>query len=137
MLIPLFGCVEQDEDKPTTDDLAVAKQNVLQTAPAPRYPVNADLDGKAVYLGLDVEPVPVEPGKDVKLTHYWKLVSPPGDGWKTFTHVEGPGKQSYINADHPPVQGKYPVSAWKAGDIVRDVHTVRIPGNWPHPVMEV
>jgi hypothetical protein len=137
MLIPLFACVEQDEDKPTTDDLTVAKQNILTTAPTPRYPVNADLDGKAVYLGLDVEPLPIEPGKDVKLTHYWKLVSPPGEGWKTFTHLEGPGKQSYINADHPPVQGKYPVGAWKAGDIIRDVHSVRIPGNWSYPVLEV
>lgn len=137
MLIPLFGCVEQDEDKPTTDDLAVAKQNILTTAPTPRYPVNADLDGKVVYLGLDVDPLPAEPGKDVKLTHYWKVVSPPGEGWKTFTHVEGPGKQNYINADHTPVQGKYPIGAWKAGEIIRDVHTVRLPGNWTNPVVEV
>src|SRR5450432_2484481 len=121
MLLPLLACVEQEEEKPTTDDLAVAKQNILPTAPTPRYPVNADLDGKAVYLGLDVEPLPIEPGKDVKLTHYWKLVASPGDGWKTFTHIEGPSKQSYINADHAPVQGKYPVSAWKPGDIIRDV----------------
>ncbi len=138
MLLPLFACVEQDEDKPTTDDLAAAKQNILTIAPTPRYPVNADLDGKVVYLGLDVEPLPVEPGKDVKLTHYWKVVAPPpGEGWKTFTHVEGPNKQSYINADHAPVQGKYPVGAWKAGDIVRDVHTIRIPAVWSSPVVEV
>jgi hypothetical protein len=139
MLIPLFACVEQDEDKPTTDDLTAAKQNILTTAPTPRYPVNADLDGKVVYLGLDVDPLPVEPGKDVKLTHYWKVVAPPpaSEGWKIFTHVEGPGKQSYLNADHAPVQGKYPVASWKAGDIIRDIHTVRMPGNWSSPVVEV
>ena len=126
----LAACVEQDDDKPSVDDMEAAKQNVLTTAPTPRYPVNADLDGKVVYLGLDVDPVPVEPGKDVTLTHYWKLVASPGDGWRTFTHVEGPGKQSFINADHTPVRGKYPVGAWKAGDIVRDAHTIRLPPNW-------
>ena len=86
--------------------------------------MNADLDGKVVYLGLDVDPLPAEAGKDFKLTQYWKVVTAPGDGWKTFTHVEGPSKQNYINADHTPIQGKYPVSAWKAGDIIRDIHTV-------------
>ena len=97
------------QDKPTADDLTVAKQNLLTTAPVPRYPVNADFDGKVVFLGMDVDPLPAEPGKDLKLTQYWKVVTPPGDGWKTFTHVEGPSKQGYINADHVPIQGKYPV----------------------------
>jgi hypothetical protein len=137
LLLSLAACVEQDEDKPTADDLTVAKQNLLSTAPVPRYPVNADLDGKVVFLGMDVEPLPAEPGKELKLTQYWKVVTPPGDGWKTFTHVEGPGKQNYINADHVPIQGKYPVASWKAGDIIRDAHTVRMPDAWTYPVVEV
>jgi hypothetical protein len=135
--VPLVGCVEQDENKPTADDLATAKQNILSVAPTPRYPVNADLDGKLVFLGLDVDPLPAEAAKDLKLTQYWKVIAPPGEGWKTFTHVEGPGKQSYINADHVPVQGKYPVAAWKAGDIVRDIYTVKLPDAWSYPVVEV
>jgi hypothetical protein len=135
--LSLVGCVEQDENKPTADDLATAKQNVLSVAPTPRYVVNADLDGKLVFLGLDVDPLPAEAAKDLKLTQYWKVIAPPGEGWKTFTHVEGPGKQSYINADHIPVQGKYPVAAWKAGDIVRDVHTIKLPDAWSYPVVEV
>ena len=95
--------------------------------------MNADLDGKVVFLGLDVDPLPAEAGKDLKLTQYWKVVTAPGDGWKTFTHVEGPGKQNYVNADHTPIQGKYPVSAWKAGDIIRDIHTVKLPDAWSYP----
>ncbi len=131
------ACVQQDDEKPTADDMAVAKQNILQTAPTPRFPVNADLDGKVVYLGLDVDPLPVDPARDITLTHYWKLVAPPGDGWKTFTHVEGPNHQGYINVDHAPVKGKYPVSAWKPGDIVRDVHTIHLPAGWNKPTLEV
>ena len=130
----LFGaaCVEQDDDKPNDEDMKVAKQNILATAPTPKYAVNADLDGKLIYLGLDVDPALPEPGKDIKLTHYWKMVAAPGDGWKPFTHLEGPNHQSYINADHAVVRGKYPVSAWKAGEIIRDEHTIRLPANWTH-----
>jgi hypothetical protein len=127
----LLACVEQEDDKPSDEDLAVAKQNILTTAPTPRYPVNADLDGKVVYLGLDANPAPVEPGKDLTLTHYWKVVAQPGEGWRIFTHVEAPNKQNYMNADHPPVQGKYPLTAWKAGQIIRDTHTVKVPEGWP------
>src|SRR5215468_1396322 len=116
----LVSCVAQDDEKPTAEDLAVAKQNILTTAPTPKYPVNADLDGKVVYLGLDVDHVPIEPGKDATLTHYWKVVSPTGAEWKTFTHLNtGAGSKHFINADHAPVKGKYPVSAWKTGEIIR------------------
>ncbi|MDB4981060.1 MAG: hypothetical protein JWM82_1812, partial [Myxococcales bacterium] len=131
------ACVEQDDEKPNDEDMKVAKQNILAAAPTPKYAVNADLDGKVVYLGLDVDPAVVEPGKDIKLTHYWKFVATPGDGWKTFTHLEGPNHQSYINADHAPVKGKYPVSAWKPGDIVRDEHVVRLPANWSSDTVNV
>jgi hypothetical protein len=134
----LFGaCVEQDDEKPNEEDLKVAKQNILATAPSPKYAVNADLDGKVVYLGLDVDPATPEPGRDIKLTHYWKVVASPGDGWKPFTHLEGPNKQGYINADHAAVKGKYPPSAWKAGEIIRDEHTVRLPANWSWDTLNV
>ncbi len=132
-----LACVEQDQDKPNAKDLAAAKVNLLSAPPSPRYPVNADLDGKVTFLGLDADPLPAEAGKDLRLTQYFKVKASLGDGWKTFTHVEGPGKQNYVNADHVPVDGKYPVSAWKPGDIIRDIHTVRIPDGWSFPVLEV
>ena len=135
LCVLMIACVEQDEDKPTAEDMAAAKQNILTTAPTPKYAVNADLDGKIVYLGLDVDHAPIEPGKDVTLTHYWKVVSPVSE-WKTFTHLNGAGTK-FINADHAPVKGKYPVSAWKAGEIIRDQHTVRLPPTWAQPSVEV
>ncbi|HET6279933.1 MAG TPA: carbohydrate-binding family 9-like protein [Polyangia bacterium] len=128
----VLACVEQEQDKPTEEDMKFAKQNILTTAPTPKYAVNADLDGKVTYLGLDVDPPEIEPGKDAKLTHYWKMVASPGDGWKTFTHLEGPNRQNYINADHTPVKGKYPVGQWKAGEIIKDEHTIRLPATWTH-----
>jgi hypothetical protein len=126
------ACVEQDNEKPTAEDMKAVKSNLLAAAPTPKYPVNADLEGKVVYLGMDVEPAPAVPGKELKLIHYWKLVTSPGEGWKVFTHIEGPNHQGFINADHGPVGGKYPVGQWKAGEIIRDEHTITLPASWTH-----
>jgi hypothetical protein len=126
------SCVEQDEETPSADDMKVVRANLLSAPPSPRFPVNADLEGKVVYLGVDADPLVAEPGKEVKLTHYWKSVAPTGDGWKLFTHLNGPGKASYTNADHGAVGGKYPVGRWKAGEIIRDEAAIRVPAGWSH-----
>ena len=125
-----FGCVEQADEKPTKEDEDFVKRNLLASDPSPQYATHADLDGKVEYLGLDVTPNPAEPGKDVHLTHYWKVKASLGDGWRLFTHVGGPNKQGFINVDHGPVSGKYPVSRWKKGDIIRDQHSFRLPPGW-------
>jgi Carbohydrate family 9 binding domain-like len=126
------SCVEQDEDKPTEEDMKAVKTNILTTAPSPQFAVNADLEGKVVYLGMDADPATAVPGKELKLTHYWKMVASPGDGWRVFTHIEGPNHQNFINADHGPVGGKYAVNQWKPGEIIRDQHTITLPATWNH-----
>ena len=125
-----FGCVEQADEKPTKEDEEFVKKQLLASDPTPQFATHADLDGKVEYLGIDVAPNPAEPGKDVHLTHYWKVKSAPSEGWRLFTHIGGPNKQGFINVDHGPVSGKYPVSRWKAGDIIRDQHSFRLPPNW-------
>lgn len=126
------ACVEREDEKPSEEDMKFVQANILTTAPTPKFPVNADLEGKVVYLGVDVEPATVTPGKELKLTHYWKAVAPTGEGWRVFTHLEGPNHQGFVNADHGPVGGKYAVSQWKAGEIIKDEHTVTVPANWSH-----
>jgi hypothetical protein len=99
--------------------------------------VNANLDDKIVYLGMDVSADEIKPGQTVTLTHYWKVNAHPGEGWKVFTHVNGPNQQGFLNFDHRPVRGKYPAAEWKAGEIIRDEHPVRLPESWPHDKMTV
>jgi hypothetical protein len=132
-----LACVEQADDPPTPEDLEVIKQNLLGAVPTPRFKVNANLGDKLVYLGLDSSLVAIEPGRPVALTHYWQVKEPPGKDWRIFTHVQGPGGAGFTNADHIPVRGKFPVSQWKAGDIVRDVHTVNVPSSWTSGSLEV
>jgi hypothetical protein len=136
----LFGavaCVEQTEEKPTEQDMEVIKKNLLTEAPKPQFVVNGDLDGKVTYLGVDVTMNPIEAGKEFKLTHYWKVNAAPGPGWRLFTHLNGPTGAPFLNVDHGPMGGKYPVSQWKQGDIIRDEHAMRLPVTWPHDKLVV
>ena len=133
------GCIEQSPDIPSEEDVKVAKENLLSEPPkSMRFPVNADLDGKVTYLGLDVDTATVSPGKPFTLTHYWKVNQPIGEDWRMFVHLEAPGtKARHLNADHVPIGGKYPVPAWKKGEIIRDIHRVSVAGDWKFPAVEV
>ena len=80
----------------------------------------------------------ISPGKPFTLTHYWKVNEPLGEEWKMFVHLEAPGtKANHLNADHVPIGGKYPVPAWKKGEIVRDIHRVSVPAGWKALSVEV
>lgn len=124
LLVP--GCVEQEPDRPTAEDKRLIKESILSTAPEMKFKVNADLEGKVTYLGLDVDRDLIKPGEQFKLTHYWK-VNKKVEGWRLFVHLNADDKKGFINADHRPVGGRYPVTRWKPGEIIRDEHTVTLP----------
>lgn len=123
------GCVEQEPDRPTEDDKRIIRQNILSKVPEMKFKVNADLEGKVTYLGLDVDKDVINPGEQFTLTHYWQ-VHKKVDGWRTFTHLNGPNKSGFINADHTPIQGRYPATKWNPGEIIRDEHKVTLPGDY-------
>jgi hypothetical protein len=126
----VWACVEQEPSRPTEEDIRIIKQNILAKAPEKiKFKVNADLEGKVIYLGLDVDKDIIVPGEQFTLAHYWKVLQPV-EGWEIFVHLNGEGKKGYINADHKAIGNRYPASQWKAGDIVRDEHKVSLPANW-------
>jgi hypothetical protein len=129
----IAGCVEQQNDMPSEEDVKAAHEHVLTAPPATiQHPNDAILEDKLQYLGVDVDTDVVTPGKAFTLTHYWKVLSPVGDDWKVFVHLETPdSKKNHLNADHVPIGGKYPLSLWKKGEIIRDIHRVSVPATWP------
>jgi hypothetical protein len=133
------GCVEQSPDVPSEEDVKAARENILTAPPATiQHPVNADLEDKLTYLGIDVDTETVTPGKAFTLTHYWRVNNPVTDDWKIFIHLEAPDtKKNHLNADHIPINGKYPVHVWKKGEIIRDIHRVSVPANWPGNAVEI
>jgi hypothetical protein len=140
----VVGCVEKDPDIPargrrplTRAEKTRVKRNILTAPPAKlRYRVNADLEGKLVYLGLDAPAGPVVPGKPFIVVHYWQ-VKQAVPGWKLFVHTNGPKRSDFRNFDHTPVHGLYPVSQWKPGEIVKDRHAIVLPKNTRYPTVDI
>jgi hypothetical protein len=131
--VGFVGCVEQQNDMPSEEDIKAAHEHVLAQPPAKiQHPNDAQLEDKLEYLGVDVDTDTITPGKAFTLTHYWKVLNPVGDDWKLFVHLETPdSKKNHLNADHTPINGKYPLSLWKKGEIIRDIHRVSVPQSWP------
>jgi hypothetical protein len=128
----LVACVEREgPDTPKPDD-GYLKENLLSKAPSPGHPVNADLGGKVIYLGADVDKDRAAIGDKVKVVHYWKVVEPPGAEWRLFTHVNG-SRGDWINVDETRMRKGYGPDRWKAGDIVRDEQVFPILPSWKSP----
>ncbi len=138
------GCVEKDPDIPakgrrplTQAEKARVQKNILKAPPAQmRFAVNADLEGKLVYLGMDAPAGPVIPGKPFIVVHYWQVKQRVG-GWKLFMHTNGPKLSDFRNFDHTPVFGLYPVSKWKPGEIIQDRHAIVLPKNTRYKKVDI
>src|SRR6266567_5982224 len=131
LAVALASCVEKETEQPVDD--AYIKGNLLAAAPTPQHVVNADLGGKVVYLGCDLDKETVALGDRVKITHYWKVVAPPGPEWRLFTHVNGSSGGEWINVDDTKMRKGYGPDRWKAGDVVRDEQVFPILKTWKSP----
>jgi len=140
----LVGCVEKDPDIPakgrrplTQAEKVRVRKNILKAPPAKmRFRVNADLEGKVVYLGMDAPAGPVVPGKPFTVVHYWQVNQAVG-GWKLFVHTNGPKLSDFRNFDHRPVFGLYPVSEWKPGEIIKDRHAIVLPKTTRYKTVDI
>lgn len=119
-------------------DPAYIQAHLLTEPPAKMAnPVNADLGGKVVYLGNDVESTTIAPGAEVKVVHYWKIIQPPGGEWRVFTHLEGTAKKDWMNVDATDMRQGYGPDKWKAGDIIRDEQQFRLREDWSSPTAQL
>jgi len=133
----LSACVDTGPPAPQIDPAYVEK-NQLSAAPAQMTNVvNADFGGKVVYLGNDVEHSTVAPGEEARVVHYWKVLQPPGERWRVFSHLVGSKKADWSNIDRSDMRLGYGPDKWQAGDIIRDEHVFRIPKGWKSPYAEV
>jgi hypothetical protein len=97
---------------------------VLDSAPVPQHPLHAVLENKLEVLGWslltrDGQPCArVSPGTPYRLIIYYRVLAPLTGNWQTFVHLDG--LQRRFNADHVPLDGKYPLRHWRAGDWIAD-----------------
>jgi hypothetical protein len=105
---------------------------ILDTAPTPEFPVGTSFDRRIELIGYDLEAPRgdrIGPGDALNITWYWRCTAPVPGSYTIFLHVDGMGQR--LNGDHEPVEGRYPVRLWSAGDIIVDRQELRIPANFP------
>ena len=51
-----------------------------------------------------------------------------GTAWQTFIHLDG--LQRRFNADHEPLDGKYPLRLWRPNDVLADTTEVQLEPNF-------
>ncbi|WP_428267199.1 sugar-binding protein [Haliangium sp.] len=136
-VLSMGGCVDTGPT-PKPIDPAYIEKNLLTEPPAQMSnQVNADLGGKVVYLGNDVDKSTVAPGDEVKVVHYWKVVTPPGERWRVFSHLLGKARSDWANIDSTDMRIGHGPDKWQAGQIIRDEHSFRIPKSWSSDYAEV
>jgi hypothetical protein len=58
------------------------------------------------------------PSTSYQLVVFYRVLAPLHGAWQAFVHLDG--LQRRFNADHELLDGKYPLSLWRRGDVVAD-----------------
>jgi lipoteichoic acid synthase len=85
--------------------------------------------GDAVELvGYEVQPQIVEAGRDFRVKYVFRALRELESTDSLFVHVLHRGK--FLNEDHVPAHGAFPLNKWPEGSYIIDEHTVHVPGTW-------
>ena len=123
--LPLTG------DHAGTDSLVLDYVWIGEPPPLafPQHQVGAVLGEEIRLLGYDLSPDPgdgLAAGEALSLTLYWQPLKKVGKDYTVFVHlVDGEGRIRG-QGDGPPLEGSYPTSYWRPGEVVRDAHTVTV-----------
>jgi hypothetical protein len=89
------------------------------------------LVGATVRDGAEPAEVSLLPGDELAVTLFWQAISDIDRDLRVFVQLLDPGGEVRGATDQPPVEGAFPTSAWQAGDLVRDFHTVPLGAEAP------
>jgi len=144
LLVLFVACTEREKPGPAPsapaaaaapalegDDLRAIARNILLRPPPLKHKVEAELGGKVVYLGLELDKERLRPGDVLKLTHYWRSLRPVDPGWEIFVRLSDPtGRRAFSAGLGSAIGGRYPAARWKPGQVIRDAQTVTLRGDW-------
>jgi len=97
--------------------------------PAWKFTLNADFNGQARLVGLDLPVTKVAPGESVPVTLYWQALAPFDKNWTVFVHLTAAGGQLLSQQDQPPGGGQFPTTGWVPNEYLIDPYTLQIPAN--------
>lgn len=101
-----------------------------RAAPVPGLGFSARLGQAVEVLGADLPEAPVSRGQNVSVGVHFRVRAPVPEGWRLFFHLNGPAG-AFVNLDHVPVEGAYPLERWRVGQTIVDRHGFAIPATLP------
>jgi hypothetical protein len=107
-------------------DRASVHDALLAAPPPDMIPVGAVFGNAIELLGYRAEPAALIPGQRARITLFWRSRAPL-EAWHIFVHLDDAnGSGERIHAEHDPVQGRFPIDAWRPGDIVADAFVIQV-----------
>jgi hypothetical protein len=103
-------------DRITLGYVVVPWQGSLETA----KPVSASFGDQVSLLSFE-SPDSLPPGAEFDVVLYWEALRPPEDDYVVFVHLLAADGQPVASHDGPPLDGRYPTTAWLPGDVVPHV----------------
>ncbi len=119
----------ENADQTRISPPSVGKISIVPRKPIdvqPSYPVHYELGDNIQLIGYD-KSSQIQSNQPFTITLYWKAKAPIATDYKVFVHVLNTTDEVITQHDGRPRSGYYPTSAWYAGDVVPDKHTLAMP----------
>ncbi len=116
-LVGIFEGVYVYEVNPWGDEIVTAPDGVTgEWRGRLPQPVNANFADKIMLRGYEV--------KDNGIVLYWQAMNDIDRDYTVFVHLLDEQGNVTAQADSPPVEGHYPTSRWRAGEVTKDEHRI-------------
>ncbi len=104
---------------------------VMNGIPRMQFLRRVSFDDGLELLGYDLEEKGLTSrGRAFLVTYYWRALKEVGVDYQVFVHVtEGVGPRVITRWEHAPARGRYPISFWPVGLVIRDRGLYFLPGN--------
>ncbi len=119
---------------PSERDENPLANGVRSDVPAVQHALHAVLGEQLEVLGWSVADgdgrlaTSVVPATTYRFAIYYRVLAPLSGSWQTFVHLDG--LQRRFNADHEPLDGKYPPRLWRQNDVIVDTTNILLEPNF-------
>jgi 4-amino-4-deoxy-L-arabinose transferase-like glycosyltransferase len=102
-----------------------------QAGVVPAHPLDITFEGGLTLSGYDLSTTTPRPGEPLTVTLYWAPSGPLAADYTVFAHLVDEAGDIVAQGDGPPRGGRYPTTAWAAGEHLADAHVIRLPSDAP------
>ncbi|MDM8526799.1 glycosyltransferase family 39 protein [Anaerolineales bacterium HSG24] len=103
----------------------------IYDAPQPQNPLQADFNGQAMLVGLDMPFQTFSAGDKLPLTLYWHAQTEFDRSWTVFVHLLDEHGTMVAQHDKLPGDGEFPTTSWLPDEYLTDSYTIVLPSNLP------